>query len=440
MTIAILGGGISGLTLAWYLQRAGADYDLYEAAARPGGTVRTERHGDYLLETGPNSLLLSPELDQLLQGLNLTSQMQDAAAVSQNRYVLKNGSYQKLPGTPPALLTGKFFGLKTKFNLLRELTRPAAPAGTPETLAAFFRRRFGSEVTDYALNPFIAGIYAGDPEQLLVQHTFPQLAAMEQQHGSVLRGLMKSKGGAGRRRTFTLHGGLQTLTDTLARQLRRAHFSHGITGLHRRTDDGRWALETTGGPGFRLYDHVVLALPTYTAADLLRPQFSAAAEALEQVHYPPMTAIYSAYDRVAVQHPLDGFGALHPRVEQPYAAGSIWTSSIFPDRAPAGQVLFTTFVGGSQYEEQARQPAETQKAAVHAELSRFYGIQAAPVWQYRYYWERAIPQFDHRIGPARAAVAALAEHGLHATANWQAGVGVPDCIRHAQQLAQQLMR
>ncbi|UPL47955.1 protoporphyrinogen oxidase [Hymenobacter sublimis] len=438
MAIAILGGGISGLTLAWYLQRAGIDYDLFEASPRPGGTIRSEQHGPYLLETGPNSLQLSEELRELLEGLGLTPQIQDAAAVSQNRYVLRQGRYQQLPASPPKLLTSSFFSLKARFNLLRELTRPAVPADPQETLAHFFCRRFGAEVVDYALNPFISGIYAGDPEQLLLHKTFPQLAALEQQHGSVVRGLMKSKSAAaGRRRIFTLREGLQTLPDTLARKLRRAHFGQGVTSLHRRADDGRWELETTAGPAPRLYHQVVLTLPTYTAAPLLQAQFPEAAAALAQVYYPPMTAVYTAYLRTEVQHPLDGFGALHPKVEQPYAAGSIWTSSIFPDRVPAGQVLFTTFVGGSQYEAQARQPEEMQKAAVHEELSRFYGVGAGvqPLWQHRYYWERAIPQFDARIGPAHAAADALALQGLHVTANWRAGVGVPDCVRHARALA-----
>ncbi len=437
MAIAIIGGGISGLTLAWSLQRAGLDYDLFEASARPGGTIRSEQHGDYLLEIGPNSLQLSDELAALVNELGLTSQLEDAAAVSQNRYVLRSGAYQQLPASPPGLLTGKFFSLAGRWNIVRELFRKAEPTNEHETLSEFFGRRFGPEVVEYALNPFISGIYAGDPTKLLLHKTFPQLAALEQQHGSVLRGLMKTKNAAGRRRIVSLAGGLQTLPNALAAKLRRAHFGQAAVRLHRHATDGRWELDTTAGPAPRLYQQVVLALPTYAAAPLLAEQFPEQAAALAAVYYPPMAAIYTAYPRADVGHPLDGFGALHPKAEQPYAAGSIWTSSIFPGRAPAGQVLFTTFVGGSQYEEQAREPATDQLAAVHAELSRFYGLRAgaAPAWQHRYYWERAIPQFDARIGPAHAAADSLQAQGLHVTANWRAGVGVPDCVRHARQLA-----
>lgn len=187
------------------------------------------------------------------------------------------------------------------------------------------------------------------------------------------------------------------------------------------------------------YSHLALAVPAYAAAELLRPLHPAAAEALAAVRYPPMTLVYSAYDRTQVTHPLVGFGALNPRAEGTYSAGSIWTSSIFPDRVPAGQVLFTSFVGGAQFAPQAAQPEATQLAAVHEELSRFYGIQGAPRWQGRYYWPRSIPQFDQHLAAARAAVAPLAAQGIVAVANWQAGVSVPDCVKYARKTSEELV-
>ncbi|WBA43742.1 protoporphyrinogen oxidase [Hymenobacter canadensis] len=440
MSIAIIGGGISGLTLAWQLQKAGVAYDLFEADATPGGCLRSLPHpAGYLLETGPNSLQLSDELQELITELDLTDKIQDAADVSKHRYVLRDGRIQELPGSPPALLTSSFFSLKARFSLVRELLRPAAAPNPQETVAGFFRRRFGPELVDYAVNPFISGIYAGDPEQLLIHKTFGKVAALEQQHGSVLRGLAKAGGGAGRKRIITLQGGIQTLTDALAARLIHRHVGQPVQALQR-LPNGHYQLRTVAG---RESQHaaLVLALPTYAAAPLLQPLFPEAAAALAAVHYPPMAAIYTAYQRADVSHPLNGFGALSPKIEQPYAAGTIWTSAIFPDRAPAGQVLFTTFVGGTQYEEHARQPEATQKAAVHAELSQLYGIRegAQPAWQFRYFWERAIPQFDHRIVAAHAAADTLQTQNIWSAANWRGGVGVPDCIRHARQIAAQLV-
>jgi oxygen-dependent protoporphyrinogen oxidase len=435
MKIAIIGGGISGLTLAWHLQKSGVAYDLFEADARPGGNLRTWATPEgYLLETGPNSLQLSPELEELLADLGLTNQIQEAAAVSQHRYVLRDGRYQIMPGSPPSLLTNGFFSLKAKWQLLKEFRQTAAPIDPQETVAHFFRRRFGSEIVDYAVNPFMAGIYAGDPEKLLINKTFKQLPALEQQYGSVLRGLMKGGKGAGRRRIINLKNGVQTITDTLAAQLTSYQPGTAVTAISRATD-GTYQLELKGPQGLEAapgYSHLALALPAYAAAPLLEPLFPQAAAALAAVHYPPMTAVFSAYDRTAVTHPLNGFGALHPKVEGTYAAGSVWTSSIYPNRVPAGQVLFTTFVGGTQYEEAARQPEEAQKAAVHAELSKFYGITGAPRWQGRYAWPRSIPQFDARIVDAHRAADALEAEHIVAVANWRVGVSVPDCIRQAR--------
>jgi oxygen-dependent protoporphyrinogen oxidase len=441
MRIAIIGGGLTGLTLAYYLQQAGVAYDLFEADDRPGGNLHSPLDpGGYQLEAGPNSLLLSSELEELLTELGLQDAIQEAAPVSQQRYVLRGGSYQVLPGSPPKLLSSGFFSLKTKFGLLRELLRRPTPPVSGETIAAFFERHFGQEVVDYAVNPFVAGIYAGDPKELLLSLTFPQLAALEQQYGSVLRGFAATqKGKGGRRRTITLRGGVQVLTHALASQLTHLHAGHAITTI-RQQPDGQYELATNGpAPASTArYTHLALALPTYAAAELLRPLHPTAAEALAAVRYPPMTLVYSAYDCAAVGHPLAGFGALNPKTEGTYSAGSIWTSSIFPNRVPEGQVLFTSFVGGAQFAQQAQEPAATQLAAVHEELSRFYNISGAPRWQSRYYWPRSIPQFDQHLLAARAAMAPLATAGIVAVANWQAGVSVPDCIKHARRVAAEL--
>jgi oxygen-dependent protoporphyrinogen oxidase len=445
MRIAIIGGGLTGLTLAYYLQKAGVAYDLFEASERPGGNLHSPLEAaGYQLEAGPNSLLLSPELEELLTELGLQEAIQEAAPVSQHRYVLRHGQYQALPASPPKLLASSFFSLKTKLRLLRELLHRPAPPVPGETVAAFFGRHFGPEVVEYAVNPFVAGIYAGDPRELLLALTFPQLAALEQQYGSVLRGFAASqKGKTGqRRRTITLRGGVQALTTALAARLTNYHPGQAVVsiGIAQAGQLGSSAYQLTFSTHSSqlTYSHLALAVPAYAAAELLRPLHPAAAEALAAVRYPPMTLVYSAYDRTQVTHPLVGFGALNPRVEGTYSAGSIWTSSLFPDRVPAGQVLFTSFVGGAQFAAQAQQPEAAQLAAVHEELGRLYGIEGAPRWQGRYFWPRSIPQFDQHLAAARAAVAPLAAQGIVAVANWQAGVSVPDCVKYARKMSGEL--
>ncbi len=446
MRIAIIGGGLTGLTLAYYLQKAGVAYDLFEASDRPGGNLLSPYPpAGYQLEAGPNSLLLSPELDELLTELGLQEHVQEAAPVSQHRYVLRGGQYRALPASPPALLGSSFFSWHTKLGLLSELLRRPTPPVPGETVAAFFSRHFGNEVVQYAVNPFVAGIYAGDPAELLLSLTFPRLAVLEEKYGSLLRGLAKGPKTA-RRRTITLRGGVQALTDALAARLTNCHPGQAVTAISQLSVNNYQLsiTPTPQAPGTRhqapdtTYSHLALALPAYAAAKLLAPRFAAAAAALAAVRYPPMTLVYSAYDRAAVAHPLAGFGALNPRVEGTYSAGSIWTSSLFPDRVPAGQVLFTSFVGGTQFARQAKEPEAAQLAAVHQELSQLYGITGAPRWQGRYYWPRSIPQFDQHLAAARAAMAPLAAQGIVPVANWQAGVSVPDCVKYARRVAGEL--
>jgi oxygen-dependent protoporphyrinogen oxidase len=439
MRIAIIGGGLTGLTLAYYLQKAGVAYDVFEASARPGGNLLSPLAPEgYQLEAGPNSLLLSAELEELLLELGLQDHIQEAAPVSQHRFVLRGGQYRALPASPPALLASSFFSLRTKLRLLSELLRRPAPPVPGETVAAFFERHFGPEVVQYAVNPFVAGIYAGDPAELLLSLTFPQLAALETQHGSLLRGLAKGPKTGGRRRTITLRGGVQVLTDALAARLTSYHLGQPVTFIDKTAANEYYITTSSRQPA--TYTHLALAVPAYAAAALLQPIFPAAAAALAAVRYPPMTLVYSAYDRAAVAHPLVGFGALNPKVEGTYAAGAIWTSSLFPDRVPAGQVLFTSFVGGAQFAQQAQEPPAAQLAAVHTELAQLYGISAAPRWQGRYYWPQSIPQFDQHLADARAAVAPLATQGIVAVANWQVGVSVPDCVKYARQLGEELGR
>jgi len=437
MAIAILGAGIGGLATAWHLQKRGVAYDLFEASpAEVGGAMRSVQIGPYLLELGPNSLQLSPELEELITEVGLSSQLMDTAAVSQHRYVLRAGRLLHLPASPPALLTSGYFSLTTKLKLLAELLRrPGRPVPPDTTLAAFFRERFGSEVVDYALSPFVAGVWAGDPDQLLVSETLPRLITLANQYGSLLRGFARSAGSAARRRIVSFREGAGQLPRALAAGLHHFHPGAPVRAVHRQPD-GLFRVELTNGPAPRAaYRHLVLALPAWAAAPLLRQALPEFASLLAAVYYPPMAAVQLAYPRVAVRHELNGFGALYPRREGRLMAGSIWSSSLYPDRCPTDQVLITSFVGGAQNPDGPAKSDADLIDAVDAELRQLYGITATPVFQNLVRWPRAIPQPDARIVPVRAALPALRQQQVWAVASWAAGVGVPDVLSEARRIA-----
>ncbi|NID12581.1 protoporphyrinogen oxidase [Fibrivirga algicola] len=434
MITGIIGAGISGLTLAYELQQRGQDYQLWEANSQAGGYIRSERNSDYLCELGPNSLLGDEALLAWLDGLGLTPDLVFANAVSKARFIYRDGAYRELPGTPPALLFGGFFSLKTKWAVFRELSNKSqSPVG--ETLGQFFRRRFSSEIVDYALGPFVAGIYAGDPERLLVSETFPVLLQYEREYGSVLKGLIKNQSKTGRRQSFSFRDGMQMLPNALASKLTQAHFSCPVSRIER-TQTG-WLVHTPTGP--QVVDRLVLAVSTEAAARLLADHAPAFSTDLRHIEYPPMVAVHSVYKRADVTHPLNGFGGLNPAVEGRFAAGHIWSSSIFAGRCPADEVLFTTFVGGQQNAGNARLPDATIQARVHAELVESFGITAPkPVRQQSFPWPKAIPQYDENLQAVKPAVAALEAANLFICANWYGGVSLSDCIGKARALGDRL--
>lgn len=439
MTTGIIGAGISGLTLAHELQQRGRAYHLWEASSQPGGYIRSVRDGGYLRELGPNSLLGDEALLTWLAELGLSRsgpspQIVFANAVSKARFIYRDGAYRELPGTPPALLFGTFFSLKTKWAVFRELSnKTRSPEG--ETLGQFFRRRFSLEIVDYALGPFVAGIYAGDPERLLVSETFPVLLEYERDYGSVLRGFVKNQGKTARRQSFSFRDGMQMLPNALAAKLTNAHFNCPVERIER-TQAG-WTVHTPVGP--QTVDQLVVATTAEAATRLLADHVPNLADALRQIEYPPMVAIHTVYKRADVAHPLNGFGGLNPVVEGRFAAGHIWSSSIFPSRCPTDEVLFTTFVGGQQSADNAQLPEADIRARVHQELVDAFGIKATtPVRQHSLVWPKAIPQYDRNLRAVKQLVPALEADHLFICANWYGGVSLSDCIGKARALGQRL--
>ncbi|WP_242920564.1 protoporphyrinogen oxidase [Pontibacter liquoris] len=438
MRVAIIGAGISGLSLAYYLQKFGVAYDLLEASAQVGGNIRTERVNDYLLELGPNTLQTSPELSELVCELKLEQEVQPTAPQSSDRFVLRNGTVQQLPASPLAFLTQDFFSWHTKQRILQEKDIPPADV-RDETLAQFFERRFGRDVVDYAVDPLVTGIFAGDPNKILLDKVLPSLKLLETKYGSVLKGLAKHPAVAKRKETFSFKGGMGTLPEAIADKLISLHLEHRVEVIAR--SQGKYVLScaSSGDNDTEEYDLLVLALPAHQAADLLQFTFPGIAAALHNINYPPMAVVHTAYNRREVEHPLCGFGALHPQAEAPFAAGSIWTSSLFPDRCRPHEVLFTTFVGGTKYASHAHMPPEQLLSKVHRELCSTYAIHSeAPAFQHLHVWEHALPQYDLYIEDAHQMARQMEQEALYIAANWQAGVSVLACIRHAKELARKI--
>lgn len=446
--IAVLGGGITGLTAAFRLREAGCAVTVYESSDRVGGVIRSIRDGSWLAEEGPNTLVpTTPEAEQLLADLGLEEKALPSRPEADKKYILREGELRVLPESPPAFLRSKLFSRKAKLALLREPLVPRlggkdadgvgapAPDAPEESLADFARRRLGPEILDYAVDPFVSGVYAGDPERLSVREAFPALHELELEHGSLLRGqwcearARKKRGEPSRRNApkLSFPEGLETLPRTLASILGDCVRVGTSVGRIHRNREGKWLLDEES----QAYDAIILALPPFRLIELKMDIDSPLCEAAgESVAMPPVASVALGFRREQVAHALDGFGALVPGREKRGILGTIFSSTLFPGRAPAGHVLLSSYVGGRRSPELALRDREELFASVLAELRDLYGVTGDPVWRHAAVFPRAIPQYEIGFGRFRRLLdeTERACPGLFFAGNCRDGISLGDSI------------
>jgi protoporphyrinogen/coproporphyrinogen III oxidase len=429
--IGIIGAGISGLSAAYHLLKQGKNCLVLEASAEAGGCLQSERQGAYLFEKGANSLLADKETLDFIQELGLEKELIKAKSVSKKRFILKNGAYHSLPSSPPSLLFGSFFSWATKITIFKEMRKPSQQI-PHETLGAFIERRFGREIVNYALNPFVSGIYAGDPYRLLVKKTFPQLVDYEQTYGSVIKGMMKNKT-AERKLSISFKDGMKRFPQKIAEKVA---VDYKTKALKISRKEGKWLVETEQKT--YIFDQLILSLPAYHAAHLLQDHAPEFAKILSQVNYPPMAVVHSIFKKSQLSTSLNGFGGLHPKCENPFSAGSLWSSSVFEARCQKDEVLITSFVGGVQYTDSARLPAHQILQELNVELKKLYGIEGGPVLQKVTHWDKAIPQYDTAINAVYEGAKTFRGENLFFCANWIDGISAVDCWKKGKKLALEL--
>ncbi len=342
--IAVLGAGITGLTAAWHLQRAGLTPVVFEKGARVGGAIGAVRSDGWLHELGPNSLLEgAASVADFIDAAGLRERRLYASDEAQQRYIVRGGRLVAMPASPPAFLTTGLFSWRAKLGLLGELWRPRGPHDREESVAEFVLRRLGREFLDYAINPFVGGVYAGDPARLSVRHGFPKLYALEREHGSLLRGSFKRRNTSGgpKGRIFSFPHGLEELPETLAASLGAAvRRRHEVRTVSRQGADWRIEFESAGERQSETFASVVCALPADALAALRLEDAgpTGALQVLRDIVHPPVASVLLGYRRTDIRHPLDGFGFLVPEVERRSLLGSLFSSTLFPGRAPEGFV------------------------------------------------------------------------------------------------------
>jgi oxygen-dependent protoporphyrinogen oxidase len=457
-SVAVIGAGIAGLTAAFYLKRGGVPVTLYEAGGRPGGVIQSLRRDGFLAEFGPNTILeTSPKIAQLIRDAGLESRKQASDPAAGARFVVRYRRPIEMPGSPPGFFTTKLFTFRAKLAVLREPFIPPRRDGVEETIGQFVLRRFNREFLDHAIDALVAGIYAGDPNKLSLPHAFPKLKALEDKYGSLIKGQLL--GARDRRKSrevakdraakLSFDDGLQVLPDTLAAWLGDSlKLNTPVTRLAK--SETGWRVTASGGEAefgaviycgtaYRLAELPIEGVPVAAPG---RPTGSQPLQSLAEISYPPVASVVLGFRREDVTHSRQGFGMLIPKIEGFKILGTIFSSALFPHRAPAGHLTLTSYLGGARYPELAQLPPDQLIETTLADLRVLLGVKGKPVFSQTAAYPRAIPQYNLGYGKYRQLLndVETAAPGLFFAGHYRDGVSLGDSIVSGVNIADRVGR
>ncbi|GMU96232.1 MAG: protoporphyrinogen oxidase [Ignavibacterium album] len=450
-TVVVIGAGISGLTSAYLLSKKGFNIRILEKKSEVGGSIESLTENGFLFDRGPNSALeTTPVISQLVEELNLKGELLYANKAANKRYILRNNELHALPMSPPALVKTKLFSAKAKFRLLAEPFIGKSHDGYYQSLAEFVRRRLGQEFLDYAINPFVAGVYAGRPEDLSVKSAFPKLYALEEKYGGLIIGTIRSIRERKKRaekskqsaKMLSFKSGMIALPKAIANYFGdKLILSAEVVSVDKTADGYIVSYRHKEIDEAIVCDAVLSTVPSYVAGDLFSKFDTGFKTHCDSIYYPPVLVYFLAYNKKDIKQPLDGFGFLIPEKEKKSFLGALWSSVIFPFRADDNFATFTLFIGGSRNPDFVKEDRNKLLDRVRNEFEELMKINGKPVYSSHRFWEKAIPQYN--IG--------YIEHerffdefekqnpGLFISGNFRGGISVGDCIKNAELVAEKIL-
>lgn len=453
--VAVIGAGISGLACAYRLQQSGVDVALLEASDRPGGLMGSVEKDGVLFESGPQSFQGTETLLELIRELGIEGELQRADARAP-RYVFLHGHLRKIPMSPQALLTSSLLKPGSRWKIASEAFKRSKPPSEEETVASFVRRKFGHEILEYLVAPFVSGVYAGDPEQLSLKAAFPSLDEWEREYGSVLRGAMKSrpaKGkGGGAPPLCSFRHGVATLPSALAGKLgERLQTGTSVLDIQRAARAGgpgaaagsyQIRAQRQGQQQHASVNAVVIATPAYAAGALLASISAHVAQVLGGVPYAPVAVVAANYYRQQVSDSLEGFGFLVPRGQKVRTLGTVWNSSLFVGRAREGTVTMTSFIGGATDVDIVQHSEEEIARIVQDENAHILGITGPPIETAVWGYPRALPQYNLGHGHIVEAIrdAERDNPGLFFAGNYLEGPAIGKCVENGFHTAEAITK
>ncbi|VGO19890.1 protoporphyrinogen oxidase [Pontiella sulfatireligans] len=439
--VAIIGAGITGLTAAFELKEKGIDCTVFEASGRVGGCIQTVLEDGFLVECGPNSILdTHPNLGKLIARLGLEGNKLPSKPEANNRFIVRDGKPIALPTSPPAFFSSKAFSAKAKLRLMRE-PFITSKSNEQESLAEFVVRRLGQEFLDYAINPFVSGVYAGDPAKLATCHAFPKLYELEQKYGSLIKGAIKGSKERKQRtetaskdaRMFTFDDGMEVLPKQLAAKLGDTVRLNTPVSSIQTLEEGIWLVNREE------FSDVLIAIPAYAQTELNAP-FDV--DVFSEIYYPPVASLSLGFGLNQFMHPLNGFGVLIPKIEKRFSLGALFPSSIFAGRAPGGMALLTVFIGGSQSPERALMDEGEMLAEVLKDLHDLLGLDGEPDFRHLSVWPKAIPQYvvgyEKYLNRMKQVEADFP--GIHFAGHYRDGISVANSILSGINTAERIIK
>jgi len=460
LEVLIIGGGISGLTVAHasgLLERPGS-CELWESSGRLGGTIGTDRAEGYSVDWGPNGFLdREPLTLRLADELGLKELLEPANSKSEKRFIVKHGQLHPVPFSPLKMLATGLLGPLEKDRVFCEPCIAARSDDSDESVFDFAARRIGRAAAETFVDPMVSGIHGGLARELSLPSCFPIMREMETRYGGLVKALIarqrekrrsrdagsatgkKSGGPAGPGGHLTsFKSGFDLIIQRLGDRVQPAIRKNRQVAWMRRSENG-WEIADQTGLTVQT-KKVVVACPTYSAAIILKDFDRELSAAFDSIPYAPIIVVATGHKREDVRHPLDGFGFLIPRTQGIRTLGSIWTSSIFSERAPEGFVQFRSMLGGAGDPSVLELSDEQLWNTLRKELDPLIGIKNDPAFMRVFRWERGIPQFKlgHRERRARIEQLVSRHPGLFITGNAYYGVGLNECVKMAYKVAQQI--
>ena len=439
--ITILGAGITGLATAHWLEKEGYDVTILEQNSEPGGAMITKYSNEYLIDFGPNSgLETTPKIKKIVDDIGLSDEMIYANHEGNKRYILKNNKLLPLPTSPMAFLFSKLFSLSAKFRLMKEPFVGKSEDGYYQSISEFVTRRLGKEFLENAIDPFVSGVFAGDPSKLSVKSAFPKLYRLEEVYGGLIKGVIK---GAKERKNrkedskqnakmFSFKNGMQSFPKAIAKNFSgNIFYDCTIENIEKVDDRVGVKILRNGQRGEIVSDVLLSTIPSHKFSKYTKSFPSDFSKHLNDIFYPPVMVLFLGYNKEVITQELDGFGFLIPSKEKKKFLGAIWSSVIFENRAEEHKAAFTIFVGGARHPNFTEDQVDQRIEDAVKEFSEIMGIKSKPeIIDYKY-WEKAIPQYNlgHIEHDNYFDKFEEENPGIFLGGNYRGGISVGDCIK-----------